>query len=89
MASVSRTKGPIHLGLDVHKDSISVAILHHEKDAPEVERVFHDEASIRRLLPGSGIRGTSGRATRRARPATSSTGSSPPSVCAARSSRPP
>jgi hypothetical protein len=27
--SVSRAKGPIHLGLDVHKDSISVGILRH------------------------------------------------------------
>jgi transposase len=50
VAIVSRTKGPIHLGLDVHKDSISVAILHQEKEAPEVERVFHDEASVRRLV---------------------------------------
>ena len=50
MASVSRTRGPIHLGLDVHKDSISVAILHHGKEAPDVERIFHDEASVRRLV---------------------------------------
>lgn len=50
MGSISRTKGPIHLGLDVHKDSISVAILHHEKEPPEVERIFHDEASVRRLV---------------------------------------
>jgi transposase len=48
--SVSRSGRLIHLGLDVHKDSISVAILHPGSDAPEVERIFHDEASVRRLI---------------------------------------
>jgi transposase len=41
---------PTHLGLDVHKDTISVAILTHDRDAPDVERITHDEASIRRLV---------------------------------------
>jgi transposase len=41
---------PIHLGLDVHKDTISVAILTPDRDAPDVERIAHDEASIRRLV---------------------------------------
>lgn len=50
MASLSRSGGPIHLGLDVHKDSISVAILELHAEAPEVERIFHDEASVRRLI---------------------------------------
>ncbi len=50
MASVSRRKGPIHLGLDVHKDSISVAILHPNDEAVDVERIFHDEISVRRLV---------------------------------------
>jgi transposase len=43
-------RGPIHLGLDVHKDTISVAILAPDHDGPDVERIAHDEASIRRLV---------------------------------------
>src|SRR4051794_13204641 len=42
--------GPIHLGLDVHKDSISVAVLPWGQDTAEVEKIFHDEASVRRLV---------------------------------------
>jgi hypothetical protein len=38
--SVSRRKGPIHLGLDVHKDSISVAILHPNDEAVDVFAVL-------------------------------------------------
>jgi transposase len=49
VASVSHL-GPIHLGLDVHKDTISVAILAPDHDGPDVERIPHDEASIRRLV---------------------------------------
>ncbi|HEY8557586.1 MAG TPA: transposase, partial [Actinomycetes bacterium] len=49
MPSVSHL-GPIHLGLDVHKDTISVAILAPDQDGPDVERIPHDEASIRRLV---------------------------------------
>jgi transposase len=41
---------PIHLGLDVHKDTISVAILAPDRDGPDVERIAHDEVSIRRLV---------------------------------------
>jgi transposase len=39
-----------HLGLDVHRDSISVAILCPHDEAPDVERIFHDEPSVRRLI---------------------------------------
>jgi transposase len=42
--------GPTHLGLDVHKDTISVAILPPDRDGPDVERIAHDEASVRRLV---------------------------------------
>jgi len=42
--------GLTHLGLDVHKDTISVAILAPDHDGPDVERIPHDEASIRRLV---------------------------------------
>jgi transposase len=41
---------PTHLGLDVHKDTISVAILAPDRDGPDVERITHDEASVRRLV---------------------------------------
>ena len=40
----------IHLGLDVAKDSISVGILQPDDDVPDVERIFHDEPSVRRLI---------------------------------------
>jgi len=36
--------------MDVHKDSISVGILRPEEESPDVERIFNDEASVRRLL---------------------------------------
>lgn len=36
-----------HLGMDVHKDSISIGILAPEDDSA-VEKIFHDEASVRR-----------------------------------------
>jgi transposase len=38
-----------HLGMDVSKDSISVAILPAYRDRAEVEKIFHDEQSVRRL----------------------------------------
>jgi hypothetical protein len=41
---------PIHLGLDVHRDTISVAILAPDQQVPEVDRIPHDEASVRRLV---------------------------------------
>jgi transposase len=39
-----------HLGLDVHKDTISVAILTPDRDGPDVDRIPHDEPSVRRLV---------------------------------------
>jgi hypothetical protein len=41
--------GPIHLGLDVHKDTISVAILPPDRDGPDVERIL----MMRRRCAGS------------------------------------
>ncbi|HEY1335624.1 MAG TPA: transposase, partial [Myxococcaceae bacterium] len=43
-------RGVTHLGLDVHRDSISVAILGPNDEGPDVERIFHDEPSVRRLI---------------------------------------
>jgi transposase len=42
-----------HLGLDVHKDTISVAILAPDRDGHDVERIAHDQASGRRLVGAS------------------------------------
>ena len=39
----------IHLGLDVHKDSISAGILNPGRETPDVEKILHDEESVRRL----------------------------------------
>ena len=49
MPSLSQ-RGPTHIGLDVHKDTISAGILPPGQDAPEVERIWHDEESVRRLV---------------------------------------
>jgi transposase len=49
MPSVSRHT-PIHLGMDVHKDSISVAILEPYREEAEVDRIFNDEYSVRKLI---------------------------------------
>src|SRR5213080_1275848 len=42
-----------HLGMDVPKDSISVAILR-PNDSMDVERLFHDEDSVRRFIARMG-----------------------------------
>ena len=39
-----------YIGLDVHKDSISVGILNPGDDSVDVEKVFNDDESIRRLI---------------------------------------
>ena len=43
-------RGFTHLGMDVSKDSISVAILPPYRDHAEVDKIFHDEQSVRRLI---------------------------------------
>jgi len=40
----------IHLGMDVHKDSISVGILNAGHESADVEKIFNDEESVRRLV---------------------------------------
>jgi transposase len=49
MASVAH-RGFVHLGMDVSKDSISVAVLHPDRDHAELDKIFHDEESVRRLI---------------------------------------
>src|SRR5207253_9785475 len=43
----------IHVGMDVHKDSISIGILRPD-DSLDVERIFHDEESVRRFIARMG-----------------------------------
>lgn len=50
MSSVRQLCDRIYLGLDVHKDSISVGILGEYGDTVDVEKIFHDEDSVRRLI---------------------------------------
>ncbi len=40
----------VFLGMDVHMDSISIAILNPGHERPDVEKIFHDEESVRRLI---------------------------------------
>jgi transposase len=39
-----------HLGLDVHKDTISVGVLEPGRESPVADRISHDEPSVRRLI---------------------------------------
>ena len=76
--------GPTHLGLDVHKDTISVAILAPDRDGPDVERIPHDEPSVRRLVGRFPDPVGCEPATRPARPALSWLGGCIAWACAAR-----
>ena len=50
MNSVSPSTGLIYLGLDTSKNAIAVGILRPDEVSPDVEKIFNDEASIRRLI---------------------------------------
>ena len=50
MNSVALSAGLIHLGLDTSKNAIAVGILRPDEASPDVEKIFNDEASIRRLI---------------------------------------
>jgi transposase len=43
-------RGLVHIGMDVSKDSIVVAVLHPDRDVAEVDKIFNDEESVRRLV---------------------------------------
>ena len=67
-------RGFVHLGMDVSKDSISVAVLHPDRDVAVVDKISSDAESVRRLDQTSGPAvGACGLATRPARPATTCT----------------
>ncbi len=57
MNSVPPPTGLIHLGLDTSKNAIAVGILRPEDVSPDVEKIFNDEASIRRLIDRFADRG--------------------------------
>jgi transposase len=40
--------------MDVSKDSVAVAVLSPDRDTAEVDRIFHDSDSVRRLVKGLG-----------------------------------
>ena len=50
MSSVALSACPIHLGMDTSKDKIAVGILRWEEQVPDVEVIFNDEVSVRRLI---------------------------------------
>jgi transposase len=50
MSSVVRDHGVVHLGLDVHKNTISAGILESDAETAEVDKVSSDEESVRRLI---------------------------------------
>ena len=49
MSSIA-ARGLTYLGLDVHRDTISVAVLGPGREAPTVDRIANDEPSVRRLV---------------------------------------
>ena len=50
MSSVVAERGPIHLGLDVHKNTISVGVLEPGTEIPRTDRISSDEDAVRRLI---------------------------------------
>lgn len=50
MSSVTSEHGVVHLGLDVHKNTISAGILRPGSETAEVDRISADEESVRRLV---------------------------------------
>ena len=50
MTSVALSAGPIHLGMDTSKNAILVGVLRPDEVSPDTEKIFNDEASIRRLI---------------------------------------
>ena len=52
--SNSALSEPIWVGLDVHRDSITSAVLTPQREVPVVDRWFHDEPSVRRFVTSLG-----------------------------------
>ena len=50
MSSVTRNRESIHLGLDVHKDSITAGVLEPAAESPVLTRIGPDDDAVRRLI---------------------------------------
>ncbi len=51
MGIVARSRGEVvHLGLDVHRDTISVGVLTWDREEPALDKISSDEESVRRLI---------------------------------------
>ncbi len=50
MSGVTPAAGLIHLGMDTSKNTIVVGVLMPGEQIPVVDRIFNDEASVRRLV---------------------------------------
>ena len=84
MSSIAAARGLTFLGLDVHRDTVSVAVLGPGHEAPTVDRIANDEPSIRRLVAQFSTPAGCEPATRPARPAMSWPGCWIAWVCAVR-----
>ncbi len=47
-------RGYVHLGMDVSRDSISVAILQPDRDVAVTDKISSDAESVRRLIKRGG-----------------------------------
>ena len=54
MKSLARSRGPIHLGLDVHKMSITAGLLEAAATTPVLQRIGSDDAAVRQLISKCG-----------------------------------
>ena len=51
MGIVARSRGEIvHLGLDVHRDTISIGVPTWDREEPALDKISNDEESVRRLI---------------------------------------
>jgi hypothetical protein len=75
-------RGFVYLGMDVSKDSIALAVLSPDRDTAEVDRIFHDADSVRRLVKRLGKPKEMWAVTRRARPIMTSNAWTSPWGCA-------
>ena len=50
MPTVAADRGVIHLGLDVHKNTITAGVLEPGSDTPVIDTISSDEDSVRRLV---------------------------------------
>lgn len=51
MGIVARSRGQVvHLGLDVHKDTISVGVSPWDREEPSLDKISSDEEAVRRLI---------------------------------------